>query len=167
MDSLAIAKALEKLHPNPSLHLDSPLLDKVTTLIFQIRTALVPIFMPLVPKLLLPERSAEYFRKTREQRTGRKLEEIYEDKETGGAKAWEKARNSGLQELGSLYKKAKEDNGGPFLEGKEPGFGDFVVAGQMRMFERLGHLANYVRGSGEEVAEMYEACRPWLQRDSY
>ncbi|KPI38693.1 uncharacterized protein AB675_5949 [Cyphellophora attinorum] len=162
MDSLAIAKALEQLQPKPSLQLDSPLLDKVTTLIFQIRTALVPIFMPLVHKLLLPERSAEYFRRTREQRTGRTLEEIYNDPETGGAKAWEKGEKDGLRELGELYKRAKKENGGPFLEGKEPGFADFVVAGQMRMFERLGHLEDYIKGSGKEVGEMYERVgRGW------
>lgn len=168
MDSLAIAQRLEADHPTPSLHLDSPTLDLIQKHIIAARGHLTTIFMPLVPKLLLPPRSAEYFRQTRESRLGRTLDEHFNDPEKGGAKAFAAAGEAGFKPLAELYAKTKGE--GPFVLGKEVSYGDFVVVSFLRMFERLGRLDELVEAAGPEGGELrraLEGCRPWLERDDH
>ena len=76
MDSKSIASRLEREHPSPSLHLDSPLLPKVEELVSRCVNPARGMWMPLVPEKLLPERSSEYFHRTREGRLGMPLAEF-------------------------------------------------------------------------------------------
>ena len=111
MDSRKIANVLEKEHPLPSLHLDSPILKKVEELAPQCVMPIGPVFMPRIPRVVLNPRSAEYFEHTREERFGMTLSQL--EKEKGGESAW-KAAEPKWKELGTLLK-AK---GGPFFMGK-------------------------------------------------
>ena len=111
MDSRKIADVLEKKHPSPSLHLDSPILKKVEELAPQCVMPLGPVFIPRVPRFMLNSRSAEYFERTREARFGMSLSQL--EKEKGGESAW-KAAEPKWKELGTLLKA----EGGPFFMGK-------------------------------------------------
>ena len=111
MDSRKIADVLEKQHPSPSLHLDSPILKRVEELMPQCKTPIRAIFVPKVPRELLSPRSAEYFERTRRESLGMTLSQL--EKEKGGESAWESATPK-WKELGALLKA----EGGPFFMGK-------------------------------------------------
>ncbi len=111
MDSRKIAAELEKQYPEPSLHLDSPILPKIEACVLNIVTPLRPVLMPRVPRNLLNAASVEYFERTREARFGMPLQQL--EKEQGGDQAWEKA-TSPIKEVGDMLR-AK---GGPFVLGK-------------------------------------------------
>jgi hypothetical protein len=111
MDSKNIANRLERDHPSPSMHLDSPLLKNVEDLMPNIVMPMRGIWMPLVPRNLLNECSREYFERTRCERLGMSLSEFMEKE--GGEDAWVKS-TPGLKELGDLIEK----EGGPFVMGK-------------------------------------------------
>lgn len=111
MDSRKIADELEKQYPEPSLHLDAPILPKVEAVFLNLFKSLAPDMLPQIPRTLLNAASAEYFERTREVRFGMPLSQL--EKEEGGDKAWEKAEPL-FKELGDWLRA----NGGPFLLGK-------------------------------------------------
>ena len=110
MDSKAIAAHLEKLHPSPSLHLDSDAQKQVEQLISKIHEALRGVWMPLVPNIL-NEPSREYFERTRSATVGKSLKEYAQT--NGGEEAWIEALPP-IKELSEVIKK----NGGPFVMGE-------------------------------------------------
>lgn len=118
MDSVPISEALEKRFPEPSLHLDSPLLSKAKEVLPPVFEALRGVWMPKVPNVL-PPRSAEYFRRTRAAKFGLPLDEYA--KVHGGDKAWSNAEPK-IQAIADLVK----TNGGPFVMGKERKFSGYL-----------------------------------------
>jgi len=111
MDSLKIAADLERLHPSPPLHLDSPLLPKVQQLVMQVMVSLRGVVMPKIPRNLLNPPSAEYFDRTRSAKFGMSLPQL--EKEIGGDGAWGGAEPA-IKELGAMLRA----EGGPFVLGK-------------------------------------------------
>lgn len=164
MDSWPIVQHLEKENPTPSLHLDSPYLKKIQDLMPKLMPTLSPIYLPAVPRLLLNDKSAKYFRETREKRVGMPLDE-FEKSDKGGPAAF-KAAKPYLEEVVAML---KENESGPFFMGKEPSYADFVFVGAVRMFERIDRLGEFMRSvDGEDVkylANQFEACEQWLLRD--
>ncbi|KAL9129570.1 MAG: hypothetical protein Q9175_007261, partial [Cornicularia normoerica] len=162
MDSRKIADVLEKEHPSPSLHLDSPMLKKVEELIPQCTSPIRPVFLPRVPRSVLSPRSAEYFERTREATFGMPLSQV--EKEKGGESAWEAAEPK-WKELGALLKA----QGGPFFMGKTVSYADLIVVGAMHCFSSLGDDALYQRVKNLEPAfsTLYDASKAWLERDDH
>lgn len=113
MHSRTIAARLEELHPEPSLHLDSPILAKLYKIQAKHVTPLYGFWIPLVSANLLNPRSKEYFDRTREAEVGMPLPELLEKTEKREEEAWEDARG-GLRELGALL---EENEDGPFFMG--------------------------------------------------
>ena len=111
MDSRKIAFALEEQYPEPSLHLDSPVLPKVEACVAKAVMPLRAVILPPVPRNLLNTASVEYFERTREARFGMPLRQF--ETEHGGDKAWEEATPA-LKEAGELLRA----NGGPFFLGE-------------------------------------------------
>ena len=111
MDSRKIADALEQAHPSPSLHLDSPILQKVEELMTGCIMPIAPVLLPLVPRFRLGPASVEYFERTRAERFGMPLSQF--EKEKGGEGAWKVAEPK-WKEMGELLKA----EGGPFFMGK-------------------------------------------------
>ncbi|KAK5108667.1 hypothetical protein LTR62_008072 [Meristemomyces frigidus] len=162
MDSLKIATALEKLQPEPSLHLNNGYIDRVQTIVLDIMKGLGPNIYPLIPKHVLPQSSAEYFSETRAKRFGMPLPELAKS-DKAGETAWSSARPA-IERLGEVLGERKE---GPYLMGTTVSFADFVVAGFFRFVEVLdqelfGRLVGMDKGFGMH----YEACKEWLERDS-
>ena len=123
MDSRKIAAELEKQYPEPSLHLDSPILPKIEACVLNMVKPLGPVLIPPIPRNCLNAASAEHFERTREARIGMPLQQW--EKEHGGDKAWEQATPS-FEEVGNMLR-AK---GGPFLLGK---------TGRVAIFFNLRH----------------------------
>ena len=130
MNSRKIAAELEKQYPEPSLHLDSPILPKIEACISNMVTPLGPVLLPPIPRNRLNAASAEYFVRTREARIGMPLEQW--EKEHGGDKAWEKATPT-FEEVGDMLRA----QGGPFLLGK---------TGRAAFFFNLRHSSTPIDG---------------------
>lgn len=122
MDSKPIAEALEKEFPQPSLHLDSPILPKVEQLLLKATGAARSEIIPEVPKQILNPASVEYFETTREKSMGAPLHKVQEEK--GGEAAW-KAGEESWKELAALLK----EKGGPFFLGETGMYRDTVRLG--------------------------------------
>lgn len=131
-DSRPIANEIEKRHPSPSVHLDSPILAKLEKIMPQAGPTLIPVFMPAVPKRLLNEASVPYWYETREKRVGMKLDQL--EREKGGQSAWDNFKPH-LDEVTAML---KEDSSGPYFMGKEVSYADFVWGGFLIFMQRIG-----------------------------
>ncbi|KAK4541527.1 hypothetical protein LTR36_007973 [Oleoguttula mirabilis] len=165
MESLAIAKALEELQPEPSLHLDNGYTDRVQAVAQKILGALAPIGMPRIPPRLLNPTSERYFRETREKRFGMPLQELAKS-DRAGENAW-KAAEAPLQELKGIL---HEHEDGPYVMGERVSFADFILAGLWRFVQILdegGDLFERGMKIDESIPKHYEACKKWLERDDH
>lgn len=160
-DSMAIAEALEKAHPSPSLHLDSPILAQVGGLLGQIAMPLVPFWMPAVPANLLNPPSAEYFERTRAAKVGKPLAELAKD---ATPELWASVGGP-MGEMAALLKK---NDKGPFFMGDTVSYADFVLVSAMRFFGRCdqGYLDKFLAADPAFKA-VYEASAKWLERDDH
>ena len=164
MDSLAIAKVLEKLQPEPSLHLDNGYTDRCQTAVLETQKAIMPIAMPRIPTKVLNEASAGYFRETREKRVGMTLPELAKSEKAQNA--WTYAQ-PGIDELKAILHEHEE---GPYVMGKTVSFADFIIAGFWRFMEILDESGDlFERGMkmDEAFPRHYEACEEWLRRDDH
>jgi glutathione S-transferase len=153
MDSIAISLFLDTTYPLPAL---SPSSDAIET---RARTALGPAFrISLMPREIhiLSPRSAEYFRRTREEMLGCKLEEVG----SGGKEeeAW-KGVEGEMKAVGEMLVRDKEERAG-----KGPSMTDFFVAGSMET-ARVVDEAVFERMVGVKgFKEVYEGCAEWMDR---
>ena len=161
MDSLAIATEIEKLHPEKPLRLDAQVLGEVMAVVPEVMGPMRGVVMPgSAAKLLNPESKA-YFEETREKRFGMPLEELA--RKEGGDEAYEKARPA-FRKLGELLE--KNGKGGPFFLGEEASFVDFVVVGLLEFMRRIEEgILERVVGMEPGLGRLYEACKPWLERN--
>ncbi|KAI0405885.1 putative glutathione S-transferase [Xylaria palmicola] len=165
MDSWEIAEELERLHPSPALHLDSPLrrrlLDELSPAFEHLRAELVLG----VPGRLLKEVNHAYWRETRTQWIGMPLEQYQREK--GGAVAYEAAAPY-LRRITALL---RENDGGVFFLGKDISYVDFTHAGFLLMFRQLGEdiyrPTLEATGNPELHLKFLEALKPWTERDNY
>ncbi|KAM7207227.1 hypothetical protein V8F20_002493 [Naviculisporaceae sp. PSN 640] len=173
MDSKVIAAELERLYPNPSLPgVDHPSYTRVLEIMrFIINKTFGGIFVPLVPVNILSEKSQKYWYETRTRNHG-DLATLR--KEKGGKIGWEKTE-PGFKQATELY---LEDKSGPFIQGKEVSYGDFVWAGFLLFLKALGEYDDeesgekvnvweeFLKRSGEGGKEVHEgllkAVEPWL-----
>lgn len=163
-DSRDIADLIEKDHPSPSLHLESPYLAQLEDLMAQLMPAIRGHYIPLVPKRILNEASLEYWYRTREERLGMKLDSLEENE--GGPQGWAKAEPLLHKVTGWL-----QENEGPFFAGKEVCYADFVWASVLIFFRRIGQdkLDQLLEASGspETHEKLLAAVEPWAKRDDH
>lgn len=160
MDSRPIADLLERRHPSPPLHLDSPYQSRIEALLPQVVLPIRPIFVPLVPKVFLNKPSFDYFVATREKSLGMTLDEYSQ----GAEQALEDAKPY-IKQLGDMFRENPE---GPFLRGEEACYADLVVLGWLRMMDGLGWRERFEScEGGEALKALYQAGGKWLERDSY
>ncbi|GJC88881.1 glutathione S-transferase-like protein ustS [Colletotrichum liriopes] len=110
MNSAKIIERIEVDYPEPSLQLNSEVLQQVYDLVKKTFDALRPVLLPLAPRDILSKRSAEYFLETRAKIYGMTLDEL--EKTQGGELAWANAKDS-LQKAAALLNKTN----GPFFLG--------------------------------------------------
>lgn len=164
MDSLAIARTLESKHPQRPLHLDNDLHTALGPLLAKISLPLIPVFMPLIHRTIIPESASAYFHSTRSARFGMPLEQL--EREKGGQQAWEAAK-PGLEDLCTFIRGTKKDEG-PFVLGSQVCYADFMIAGMVESLLRISEtelFERFVEGS-PEVRAVWEGCRVWMERDT-
>ncbi|RYC57993.1 hypothetical protein CHU98_g8228 [Xylaria longipes] len=165
MDSLVIANELEKLHPEPSIHLNEE--DRLRY-IDLLRLAFVhmrPVFILGVPNKLLKDLNRDYWHQTRETHVGMPLEQFVQ--ENGGDKIWTNAAPH-LQNITAML---KENDKGPFFLGDTISYVDFTHVGFLIMFRALGDdvWKPLLEATGEPEVhlKLLEALEPWTKRDNY
>ncbi|KAI1352010.1 putative glutathione S-transferase [Xylaria sp. FL0043] len=166
MDSWKIAQAIERDHPLPSLHLDSPLREKVEGHMLTGREALKPIYVPNVMKRLLKECNHAYWRETRSKVVGMPLDE-YEKKYSGSDKPYKDAAPH-FQAVTAIL---KENTGGPFFMGSTISYTDFIWAAFLIFCRRIGDdmFQSVLEATGDRDAhlKLLEVLEPWSARDDH
>ncbi|KAI0970652.1 putative glutathione S-transferase [Xylaria arbuscula] len=166
MDSWNIAQAIEKIHPSPSLHLDSPLREKVETLLAEGREYLKPIYVPQVVKRLLKECNHEYWHETRSKVVGMPLDQF--EREYGSDDKPYKGAAPHFQAVTAIL---KEDARGPFFMGSTVSYTDFIWAGFFIFCRRIGDdvFRSVLEATGDAEAhlKLLEALEPWSARDDH
>ncbi|CAM1504384.1 Fc.00g019750.m01.CDS01 [Cosmosporella sp. VM-42] len=143
MDSRKIVNRIEKEYPEPSVHLDSPVLAKLEATMPGIMGALRPIYFLAVPRNILNEGSLNYWYETRAKTAGMPLDQL--EKEKGGQQAWDAAQPV-LHEVEALL---KENTDGPFFLGKTISYADFQWGGFLIFIQRGGHIDDLYKISGD------------------
>lgn len=164
MDSRPIANKLESLYPSPPLHLDSPALAKLETIMPNLMPTLAGIYIPNVPKVILNTASHPHWYKTREAKFG-DLDEL--EKKKGGEVAYNGAKPY-LQEVTALL---KEDTSGPYFLGTEVSYADFVWGGFLDFIGRVSQndLEKLLEVSGDRDAhvQLQEGLREYRARNDH
>lgn len=163
-DSRVIAAVLDQDHPSPPLHLDSDHLQKLEKLMADLMPAVRGNYIPQIPLRLLNEASVPFWYRTREEKFGMKLDALEEAE--GGEKGWARAAPL-LREVTGLLKEKE----GPFFMGDTVSYADFVWAGFLIFFHRVGDdkFAGMLEATGDEQVHrsLLEAVEPWSRRDDH
>lgn len=160
MDSWPIAQELEKRYPSPSLHLDNPVTVKMRDQISQILDPIFLQFLPGVPDIV-PERSQEFFNRTRQEMIGKPLSEVHKEAIANAEKGWKRIQEP-LKEVADLLKK----HGGPFFLGENVSYADFIFVSMLHFVKRLDEqIFQRLVSFDATFSTVYEACRPWFANE--
>lgn len=164
MDSAKIVPELERLWPEPGLHLDESPVDEVIAALLGVTRQLLPIFMPLVGRSMVVESSREWFYEARKAMFGgMSLDRVEQEK--GGEPAW-RAAEANMGPLSEVLRKYRRDGKGRFVLGEQVSYADFVVAGVLeglRQIDEQGMFGRVVGWDGR-LREVWEGCGVWLER---
>ena len=162
MGSEKIAPELEKLKPEPSLHIDDPVTEKATLAVQTFFGALRALLLPRVPKVLLNPSSADYFERTRKEWFGMPLSELEQSKDA--KEAWQNAK-PGVEKLKELLHQNSE---GPFVKGKQVTYADFIIVGAFEFIMLLGDdVYEKTMAFDPSFPSLHKACQPWLKRNDH
>lgn len=166
MDSRKIAEAIEKKHPSPPVHLDSPAVRKVEALVVNAIGPMYPMLMYKVSQVILTEKSYDFWVGQYTRKFGMTLDEY--ERQFGGEKSWAEALPA-ITELTALLKERQVE--GPLFLGNEISYADFVWAGALmfvkRVDERIFQELLDRTGARDAHERHFEACAPWLKRNDY
>lgn len=166
-DSRKIAELLERDHPSPSLHLDAPVLKQLEETVAELMPKIRGIYMPTVHKRILhqDQRNLDYWVATREQRSGKSLDELWR---TEGGDNWQAGAEPVLRKVTAML---KENDKGPFFLGDTVSYADFVWAGLLIFVRRLGQdfFQPLLDRTGDRTVheELLKAVEPWSKRDDH
>jgi len=171
MDSRKIANALEERYPTPSLHLDSPTLSKLEAIMPRMTNSLVDLFILAVPTVILNPVSSEYWHQTRSKWVGGMPLKEFVEARGGDDRAFAEMKPL----VGEVTALLKEKPEGPFFEGKEVSYADFVWAGLLLFVKACGEekyegLLEKAVGGGEDAKlhqDLLEALKPWWERNDH
>ncbi|GAW11614.1 hypothetical protein ANO14919_009610 [Xylariales sp. No.14919] len=165
MDSMVIAREIEKQHPSPPLYVDSPLRQRYIDYLSPAWVQLRPEILSAVPNRLLNEVNHPYWRETRSQHLGMDLDQFV--RENNGKHIY-KAAAPHLQNITAML---KENDKGVFFMGDTISFVDFTHAGFLVMFRAMGEdiFQPLLEATGDPELHLkfLEALKPWLERDDH
>ncbi|KAL6897217.1 hypothetical protein GGI43DRAFT_111549 [Trichoderma evansii] len=162
MDSYKIADIIEEKYPVPKLALNTPMQLRFRDSMIPFMTKLHPIYIPGVAAQLLGEESLEYFLTTRQEDVGMPLDEM---KKQHGPEAFDRCEPF-AHEITALL---NESSSGPYFLGDTVSYTDFMWAGILLFFKRLG-TEEYqevlrVTGDAEAHTRFLDALSPWTEKD--
>lgn len=162
MESKRIAWAIESFQPQPSLHLDNPVLRRVQDAWLEVLPPLVPVLVPRMPLYTLRGKSIEFHKASRARDFGMPLTEL--EAKYGGEKAW-KAAEPGLRAWINVL---NEDGRGPFCLGEQVSYADFIIVGFLEYCRCLGGdcFERVLRFDGL-FGSLYDSCKLWLMRNDH
>ena len=167
MDSRSICEHLDRIQPEPSLHMQdaSDLIDTTLRALGAVFEQLRPMALPRVPTTLLSTTSSKYFFETRQEMFGMGLPDLAVTEDAQNA-----VRNAKphLEELKKVMTENKTTGEGPFVMGREPSFADFAVAGAfsfLKDLDRQDDMFGRIMGLDPFWKEHFEACQPWFERN--
>ncbi|RKK07578.1 hypothetical protein BFJ65_g17783 [Fusarium oxysporum f. sp. cepae] len=160
-DSRIIADELERLYPEPSLHLQSPCLVQVENAFFNLLSASSGFWLPELPsKVMKPEVAAEWLAHG-ESVIGMTMQEFKASR--GGKSAWREAQPI-IKDMTDLL----EDNSdGPFFMGTTVSYADFIWASLLIFLEFLMGTACLEKllelgGNAAKHHDLLGAVHPWM-----
>jgi hypothetical protein len=164
MESLNIAKALEKRFPEPSLHLDDPKLPKVLELVDKIMFCIAPNMLPEVYMSIVPDASKPYWHESRLRWFGI---EIMEMKRLHGGEGCYDTAAAPLREVTGLL---KDNADNPWFSRDTAGFTDIVWVAFLLCCKCVGNnlFDDFLRSIGDDKQahlNLLEAARPWIGKD--
>lgn len=165
MDSRKIAEAIEARFPSPSANLQSPFQARMEELINPLIFTVFGLVIKEIPDNLLNESSEEYWNDDRADLVGMNIDKFAEAK--GGQNALDAARDS-LEKITALY---KENSDGPFLEGKDPIYADFLWVSFLVFIQKSNPawFGGFLETTGD--AKLHEAVlaasSPYLKRNDH
>ncbi|KAM3505176.1 hypothetical protein MY10362_003120 [Beauveria mimosiformis] len=166
MDSLPIARHLDKLFPSPPLFpsVKASYALALATEKLVLGAAREGLFL-LLPKAadVLDARGKEYFLRTRAEWFGKPLPElaITEKDETRRVIDAMKAE----LEIFVVMLAGVEGKQGPYLEGKSPGYADFILVTFLSWSHRVDmDIWREIMSMGNgELRALWDACLPWME----
>lgn len=167
MDSRAICEHLDRIQPEPSLHMRdaSDLIDTTLKALGAVFGELRPMALPRVPTTLLSPTSSKFFFETRQEMFGMGLPDLAV---TDGAQNAVKNARPHLEELKKVMTENKTTGDGPFVMGREVSFADFVIAGAfsfLKDLDRQEDLFGRITQIEPIFKEHFDACQPWFERN--
>lgn len=163
-DSMTIVEKLDKLYPEPELKIRTPLLTEVMELISKIVPAASPEFMARLPERVLDAKDTAYWNPDREKMVGMPVKEFQDSR--GGKQTTENVAEH-VRAVGELLEK----KGGPFFEGEQVTYVDFMWASFLLFLERIGSDAFDIVIVEERQAHvrLLEEVkrRGWSKRDNH
>ncbi|EGU78257.1 hypothetical protein FOXB_11230 [Fusarium oxysporum f. sp. conglutinans Fo5176] len=147
MDSYKIVDVIEEKYPEPSVHLNNPMQDRLRASMIKFMTEMVPVYVPGVAKNIIGEKSIDFFLATRLQDVGMPLYE-YGEKHSPGA--FDRAEPF-AREITALL---EENTSGPFLLGD-------VCLGEKEYKEVLR-----ITGDEDFHTKFLDGLRPWTERNT-
>lgn len=162
MDSYKIADIIEEKHPEPSVHLNTPVQLRFREILIKFMGELTPIYVPGVAQSILGDGSIDFFRTTRQEDVGMPLDD-YGKKNSPGA--FERAEPF-AREMTALL---NETSSGPYFLGDTISYTDFMWAGILLFFKCLGDekYQEVLKTSGDAEAHIkfLNALSPWTERN--
>ena len=165
MDSRKIADAIEAGYPSPPAALESPYQARIEAVMPRVMKALQPVIYAEIPRRLLEPASIDYWYPVRGKLVGMPLDEF--EAKHGGEAAYA-AAEAPLRDVSAML---REHDQGPFLQGAQVCYADFVWVAFLEFLRRLGDdIFNQVlarTGARELHERLVEASAPWLKRNDH
>lgn len=167
MESRSIADALEKLQPEPSLHLDSGYPERAQGIVdLLLRTVVVPFMYRIPDWLLRPEGAKWYHEERLKLFGGMTLYDFANHEEFSGEKAWEKAEAP----ISSLKELLSENKDGLYVMGKQVSYADFIIVSYFKLLTKIdkdGDAHGRMMSFDPSFGELEKACAIWYERDDH
>ncbi|KAJ5528732.1 hypothetical protein N7527_002125 [Penicillium freii] len=166
MDSLPIARHLDGIFPSPPLFQSGEASYALALAVEKLilNAAGKGLFL-LLPKAvnILDKRGCDYFVRTRSEWFGKPLSELQvTDKEN--VRNVTNAMNNELEVLLRMLA-GREGRKGPFLEGEQAGYADFILVTFLSWSHRVDRALweeTMAMGNGE-FQTLWDACWPWME----
>lgn len=167
MDSLSIAKHLDKLYPSPPLFPSGDSTLALLEIVDKIMGGMAPALRQLLPPKVpdkLDQRGREYFIRTRTQAFGKPLSDLLPTDEKTLRDLWSLIESQ--MNMIILMLKSRLGSTGPFFEGNTPSYADLFLVSNLAAFHNDDHdLWESMMALGDgELRILWDACLPWITR---